>query len=336
MRISKQIRYSLSESGIFADVEIRKIESNPILNHRPISGFLKSTGGSAEYEKAFFSENQEIQELSKSISEIGLLHPIVVRPKGEHFEIVSGNRRLAACIELGWKSIHCHIIELSDREAYETSLTENVQRRTLEPTEEANAFKRYVIEFGWGGITDLAQKIGKSPSYVEKRLKILQLPSEVIESLAKNKINPATAAELALVKDVQAQSQLGKLIEERKLSSRKVRQIVKKYNTDNQLIISHNGNPSESIYDYSDATSDEVKERYLTLIKQNSCDIEYLDRKTKRTFDKAIVVLRVAITKLAEVIQSSEENWIVYEILMQHKRFLNNQIDILLKEKKKI
>ncbi len=72
-------------------------------------------------------------DLANSINQKGLLQPIVVRPKEEYFEIIAGNRRVHACKLLGWKKIPCHIVELNDREAFEASLIENIQRQTLNP-----------------------------------------------------------------------------------------------------------------------------------------------------------------------------------------------------------
>jgi ParB family transcriptional regulator, chromosome partitioning protein len=80
----------------------------------------------------------DTQELAKSIKQKGLLQPILVRTMDGYFEVVAGNRRYCACKSLGWKKIACHIIELDDREAFEVSLIENIQRMTLS---KATAFK---------------------------------------------------------------------------------------------------------------------------------------------------------------------------------------------------
>jgi ParB family transcriptional regulator, chromosome partitioning protein len=77
---------------------------------------------------------------------------------------------------LGWRKIICHILEIGDKDAFEISLIENIHRKSLDPLEEAEAFKEYVISFGWGGISDLAAKIGKSISYVDRRIRLLRLP----------------------------------------------------------------------------------------------------------------------------------------------------------------
>jgi ParB family chromosome partitioning protein len=78
-----------------------------------------------------------LEELAASISQHGLLQPIVVRPKDHEYEVVAGNRRLAAVAMLKLRKISCHVAELSDREAYEVAIVENVHHRTMTPIEEA-------------------------------------------------------------------------------------------------------------------------------------------------------------------------------------------------------
>src|SRR5215204_2556877 len=140
--------------------------------------------------------SNDISELIKSISEKGLLQPILVRAKEGHFEIIAGHRRYNACKNLGWRKIICHILEIGDKDAFEISLIENIQRRSLDALEEAEAFKEYVINFGWGGISDLAIKIGKSISYVDRRIRLLKLPIDVLHSTSNSLISTSIAEEL--------------------------------------------------------------------------------------------------------------------------------------------
>jgi ParB family chromosome partitioning protein len=172
------------------------------------------------------------------------------------------------------------------------------------------------VEFGWGGVSQLARMISKSPSYVEKRLKLLKLPADVIESISAHEISPATAIELADLKKAEEQSKLGLLIRERRLSSRKVHQLVKVYNgneTNTRLLddILECGLPSNS-----------------SMVNQ--------DRKTLKAFNKGILILRLASLKLADLIVDIKDDWIVREIFMQHKLAIDCQIDIFIKEKKKL
>ena len=252
----------------------------------------------------------EMDELICSIKEKGLLQPIVIRSKGKYYEIVAGNRRYKACTTLGWRKIVCHVVELTDKEAFEVSLIENMQRRNMDPIEEAHAFKKYVLTFGWGGISELAAKIGKSVSYVDKRIRLLELPNDILDSIFKFEINKSAAEELLSIRDNHRQSKLAQIIREKRLSSRQARELVKNME-------------DGSIYDFDEKWTFQKK-------------LVDIDRKTQKSFDKSIVALRVAMNTLGTIMEYIEDNWIVYEILMQHKNMLHTQIDLLIKEKRKL
>ncbi len=143
--------------------------------------------------------NEEDTLLSNSIREHGLLQPILVRPHTHGFEVVAGHRRFQACRSLRWRFISCKIRDMSDKQAYEIQLTENMQRRSMDPVEEAEAFRRYVIDFGWGGVTELAKKIGKSEEYVSHRLQLLKLPDDIKEKIISTRLNVSQAMELTTI-----------------------------------------------------------------------------------------------------------------------------------------
>ncbi len=164
-----------------------------------------------------------------SIIQKGLLQPIIVRPKEERFEIVAGNRRYEACKRAGWSKILCHIVELDDREAFEVSIAENIQRKNLSIIDEARAFQSYTSMFGWGGMSELARKIGKSVQYVERRVRLLDLPPDVIESVTSLDISSSIAEELLSLRNKEYQSDFAKLAREKQLSSRVIRDLVKEF-----------------------------------------------------------------------------------------------------------
>ena len=87
-------------------------------------------------------EKDELDDLSHSIRQKGLLQPILVRNKESYYEIIAGHRRYEACKKLGWKKIICHIVELDDKDAFEVSLIENIQRKSLNVIEESEIKSR--------------------------------------------------------------------------------------------------------------------------------------------------------------------------------------------------
>lgn len=261
--------------------------------------------------KYYYRNNlhEDMHELCYSIKEKGLLQPIIVRMTDDSkYEIVAGTRRYNACKMLGWRKILCHVVELDDKDAFEVSLMENIHSKNLNPIDEARAFKDYVSTYGWGGISELATKLGKSASYIDKRIRMLTFPENIIQSISNNEIKPSLAEELLPIKEKEHQSKLAELIKKRKLSSRQVRMLKDEMK---------NSEHPEEIFDFQTKIVD-------------------IDARTQKSFDKAIIAVRVAMNKLAYIIEDVEDNWAVYEILMQHKNMLHSQIDILIKEKKKI
>lgn len=143
-----------------------------------------------------FADQQEFESLTSSIKEHGLLQPILIRPYQNSFEIVAGHRRFHACKSLRWRHIPCKIRELSDKQAFEIQITENIQRKSMSALEEAEAFRKYVQDLGWGGVTELSKKIGKSEEYVSHRIQLLKLPQDIKEKIMLNKLSVSQALEL--------------------------------------------------------------------------------------------------------------------------------------------
>jgi ParB family chromosome partitioning protein len=170
------------------------------------------------------SVTEEDVFLSNSIREHGLLQPILIRPLSHGFEIVAGHRRFQACRSLRWRFIPCKIREMSDKQAYEIQLTENMQRKSMDPLEEAEAFRRYVVDFGWGGVTELAKKIGKSEEYVSHRLQLLKLPKEIQERVINSKLNVSQAIELTNIPP-EKQSQIIQQVISNNLTVKQIREV---------------------------------------------------------------------------------------------------------------
>lgn len=258
-----------------------------------------------------------VKELSRSIIEHGLINPIVVRIKDEFkYEIVAGNRRYIACKNLGYKKMSCHIIELDDKGAFEISLIENIQRKTLHQVEEGQAFHKYISEFGWGGASDLSKKIGKSVSYITRRIRLLELPADVIESITSAEITTSAAEELLAIKDKTKQSEFTKIISDRNLSVKEIRNLL------NSKVID---------IGYS---SGEVNSSFADKNNRNS-------RKHDKLIDKSISILRIAMVRLSDLIsdmdedEEADDNWLLHEIMMRHRIMLHQQIDQLIKQKYK-
>lgn len=193
----------------------------------------------------FQKYSEEDDTLVSSIREYGLLQPIIIRPLSHGFEIVAGHRRYHACRSLRWRFIACKIREMSDKQAFEIQLTENIQRKTMDPIEEAEAFRKYVIDFGWGGVCDLAKKIGKSEEYVSHRIQLLKLPDEIKKKISDNMINVSKAIEISSI-PIDSHPEILEEIIRNKISVKKLREMKRaiKENIDEQNRNLSNGNNS--------------------------------------------------------------------------------------------
>jgi len=148
----------------------------------------------------------KLAELAQSIKQSGLAVPILLRPAGDRFIIVHGERRYRAAFSLGWDTIPAEVRDISASEAKWLALAENVQRADLSPIEEARAYQARLAD----GITqtELGKRIGKTQSYVATKLRFLRLPHEVQAALDDGAISEGHAKQLLRVKAANAQSSL--------------------------------------------------------------------------------------------------------------------------------
>lgn len=174
------------------------------------------------------SSQGDMDGLKQSILQHGLLNPILVRRSGSnHFEVVVGNRRLKAFQDLGIQRIPAKVIEADDRECYVLLLVENIQRETLDPLDEARAFYDYVCSeekngFGYGSVSELARRIGKSQEYVSNRMRILRLPESTLRQLLEGtKLKVSHIEELAsIAENPEAVKELANLVSMHQISVR--------------------------------------------------------------------------------------------------------------------
>lgn len=141
-----------------------------------------------------FSENS-LLELVESVQQHGVLQPIIVRRRGDVYEIIAGERRWRAAQKAGLRSIPGLIKEVNDEQSLESSIIENVQRENLNPLDEAEGYENLMTEFNLTQ-DQVAQKVGKNRSTVANILRLLGLPTEVKESIRKAKISAGHARAL--------------------------------------------------------------------------------------------------------------------------------------------
>jgi len=172
---------------------------------------------------------EALEELKKSILANGLIQPVTVRRSNNNkYELISGERRLRACREIGYKEIPAYIIKVDTNEAMlALSLIENIQREQLNPIEVAHAYKRLMDECSLSQET-IAERVGKDRTTITNSIRLLKLPREIQDSLVKEQISAGHARALINLPFEQMQIDILQKIIAENLSVRKVETLVKK------------------------------------------------------------------------------------------------------------
>jgi len=157
----------------------------------------------------------KLKELAESISAIGLIQPLTVRPNNEGYEIVAGARRYRAAQIAGQDAVPVRIVTLTDAQALEMQLVENLQRSDVHPLEEAQGFRALLsMDEPKYSIEQIAAKTGKSPVYVTTRLKLTELVPAVVEAFLKDEIGVGHALLLAKLQLSQQETALASCFRE--------------------------------------------------------------------------------------------------------------------------
>ena len=184
-----------------------------------------------DYQPRATLDDERLQELARSIAAHGVIQPIVVRP-GDHgrYHIIAGERRWRAAELAGLRKVPVVIKDIADGERarrLEMALIENIQRESLNPIEEAHAYRRLADEFGLRQ-EDIAEKVGKDRSSVANTLRLLRLPDEVQTEVASGRLSMGHArAIVSLATDVD-QRRVAREVVSRGLSVRETETLVKK------------------------------------------------------------------------------------------------------------
>lgn len=170
-------------------------------------------------------DEESLEELKASIKEKGILQPILIRPKGDRFEVVAGERRLRAARALGLSTIPAVVKEMTDSETLLLALIENIQRQDLNVIDEAKAFEKLVQEFKLSQ-DQIAKAVGKDRATVSNTLRLLKLPKDIQNKIAEEKISMGHARALLALDNEAAQLKMAYKIISESLSVRSVEGII--------------------------------------------------------------------------------------------------------------
>lgn len=169
----------------------------------------------------------ELEGLARSIKANGIVQPIIVRRKGNSYQIVAGERRWRAAQRANLNKIPSVIREVSDDKLLELALIENIQRQELNAIEEAKAYKKLIESVG---LTQemVANQVGKSRTFITNYLRLLRLPPEILKFVEENTLSVGHARALLMLDDKKSQKELAKSIINLSLSVRATEKAVKR------------------------------------------------------------------------------------------------------------
>tara|TARA_B100000401_G_scaffold423602_1_gene351619 strand:+ start:1173 stop:2015 length:843 start_codon:yes stop_codon:yes gene_type:complete len=185
-----------------------------------------------------FNKDQ-MQELTNSIKERGIIQPIIVRKNSDKYEIIAGERRWQAAQNAGLHEVPIVEVQADDLKSLEFAIVENVQRDDLNPIEEANGYKRLIDEFKYDQ-DKVSKFIGKSRTHITNFLRLLTLPNEVIKLIEEQKLSQGHAKVLVGLENA---AQLAKKIVDKKLSVRQAESLVRIYKSPRKFkLVTNNTN----------------------------------------------------------------------------------------------
>ncbi len=226
----KEIVNNTKESDIL-EIPIKDIRSNP---HQP---------------REYFDE-ESLKELSKSIKEHGLIEPIIVKKSIKGYDLVAGERRTKAASLAGLTTIPAIIKDFTDQQMMEIALIENIQREDLSPIEEATAYKNYIDATGLTQ-EEVANKFGKSRSYITNLLGLLSLPKYVQKEVMNGTISMSHARVLSKIDDVDMILNLAQKVIDDGISVRELERLSQEENVikKNKIVRTTIINPRFKIYE---------------------------------------------------------------------------------------
>lgn len=178
------------------------------------------------YQPRKIFEEDDLAALSESIRTHGILQPLVVRPIGDRYQLIAGERRLRAAQAAGFADVPVHVVDFNDQQVLEAALVENIQRTDLNPIEKAQGFEDYLQRFHMTH-EQLAARIGLDRSTVTNLVRLLELPPEVQTSVRVGQITAGHARALLAITDRDRQLSLCKEIIARGHSVRTTEALVK-------------------------------------------------------------------------------------------------------------
>ena len=253
------------------------------------------------YQPRIKFEESKLNELANSLKEYGVIQPIILRNIGDTYEIIDGERRYRAAKKAGFKEIPSIVLNMTEKEAAELLLTENMQKQVLTPIEEANSYQQIML-LNQISVEELSKKLGKDKNYIENKINLLNLPLEIQEALLNNKISEGHAKLLLKIESKTKKIELYKKIITERLTVKALEEIINSEHPEKEVKLETN-----------EFNLDELSnEKFLTEKKENK--MEENNMNNEMNFNQYNNLLKeqqtqmMEMTQPAPIIPTQEEN----------------------------
>ena len=265
-------------SSLIGDSEVSKTT-----NKLSISSIIKN-----KYQPRRLFDKNSLDELTTSIKNRGIIQPIIVRKSDnidDKYEIIAGERRWLAAQNAGLHEVPVVIIQADNLKSLEFAIVENIQRKDLNPIEEAESYQKLIDEFGYDQ-EKVANFIGKSRAHISNSLRLLSLPKEVIALIEEEKISQGHAKILVGLNNPYL---IAKKIIEKKLSVRQAENLVKVYKNTNKIKIVK---LDPNLKFLEDSLKDKIGLRTFIKNKKNNSGFIYFEYKSLDQLNRLIEVIK--------------------------------------------
>ena len=267
-KFEKQIVNDAQTSGDVVEINLDEVRANP---YQPRKTF----------------NEESLNELAKSISEYGVIQPIIVKKSIKGYEIVAGERRTRAAKMAGLKTIPAIIKDFNDNDMMEIALIENIQRENLNPIEEALSFEN-IIKLRNFTQDEVAEKFGKSRSYITNLLGLLRLPDYAKELVSEGKISMGHARVLSKLEDEDLINTLATKIVRDGISVREIENYVKENDFKKKVKINR---AVPSIYGiFENAMREKIGTKVL--IKNNKIEIPF---DSEKDLERILEIINISV-----------------------------------------
>jgi len=267
-KFENQIVNDAKTTGDVVEINIDEIRANP---YQPRKTF----------------DEEALNELAKSISEYGVIQPIIVKKSIKGYELVAGERRTRAAKIAGLTKIPAIIKDFNDNDMMEIALIENIQRENLNPIEEALSFEN-IIKLRNFTQEEVAEKFGKSRSYITNILGLLRLPEYTKELVSSGKISMGHARVLSKLEDDELINTLATKIVRDGLSVRDIENLVKEEDYTKKVKIVRNNPPMYNIFENA------MREKIGTKVKIKNNKIE-IPFDSEKDLERILEIINISI-----------------------------------------